>query len=209
LRFSTSPRASDAAILKLMPVDDGLPRLQFESQQAWEEWLEANHDSSGGVWLKIAKKGAPKPTPTYAEALEVALAYGWIDGQKGGLDHHYWLQRFTKRKRTSKWSQINRDKAIALIESGRMRPSGLEQVEMAKADGRWAAAYEPQSRATVPEDLQRELDRNPEAKAFFETLKGPNRYGILYRISDAKRPETRAKRIATFIEMLNERRTLF
>jgi uncharacterized protein YdeI (YjbR/CyaY-like superfamily) len=191
-----------------MPPTETVPILECASQQAWEGWLESNHDTSTGVWLKIAKKGAPQPTPTYAEALESALAYGWIDGQKGALDDHYWRQRFTKRKPNSKWSQINRDKATALIASGRMTPAGLEQVGKAKEDGRWDAAYEPQSRATVPDDLQRELDRNPEAKAFFETLKGPNRYAILYRISDAKRPETRARRIATFVAMLNERKTL-
>ena len=191
-----------------MPPTETVPILECASQQAWERWLERNHDISTGVWLKLAKKGAPTPTPTYAEALESALAYGWIDGQKGALDDHYWRQRFTKRKPNSKWSQINRDKATALIASGRMTPAGLEQVGKAKEDGRWDAAYEPQSRATVPDDLQRELDRNPEAKAFFETLKGPNRYAILYRISDAKRPETRARRIATFVAMLNERKTL-
>jgi uncharacterized protein YdeI (YjbR/CyaY-like superfamily) len=191
-----------------MASTDPTPLLYLESQQAWEDWLEANHDTSPGVWLTIAKKGAPRPTPTYAEALESAIAYGWIDGQKGALDEHFWRQRFTKRKPTSKWSQVNREKAYALIAAKRMRPSGLEQVEQAKADGRWDAAYEPQSRATVPDDLQRELDRNPEAKAFFETLKGPNRYAILYRIRDAKKPETRAKRIASFVAMLNEKKTL-
>src|SRR5262249_4516258 len=148
---------------------DPLPILELDTQQAWEAWLEDNHDSSPGVWLKIAKKGAPRPTLTYAQALEIAIAYGWIDGQKGALDGHYWRQRFTKRKLTSKWSQVNREKAIDLIESKRMKPSGLEQVEQAKADGRWEKAYEPQSRATIPEDFQIELDRNPDAKAFFET----------------------------------------
>jgi uncharacterized protein YdeI (YjbR/CyaY-like superfamily) len=188
---------------------DPLPLLELESQLAWERWLEANHSSSPGVWLKIAKKGAPRATPTYAEALDSALAYGWIDGQKGALDESYWRQRFTRRKPKSKWSQINRAKAAELIAANRMKPAGKLEVDRAQQDGRWDAAYEPQSRASVPEDLQRELDRNPEAKAFFETLKGPNRYAILFRIGDARRPETREKRIATFVKMLNERKTFY
>jgi uncharacterized protein YdeI (YjbR/CyaY-like superfamily) len=182
--------------------------LELDSQQAWVQWLDAHHADSKGVWLKIAKKGAPRPTPTYAEALDSAIAYGWIDGQKGAIDEHFWCQRFTKRKPGSKWSQLNRDRANELIADKRMKPAGRQEVEKAKADGRWDAAYEPQSRATVPDDLQRELDRNPEANAFFQTLKGPNRYAILYRIADAKKPETRARRIATFVAMLNERKTL-
>jgi uncharacterized protein YdeI (YjbR/CyaY-like superfamily) len=185
------------------------PLLELDSPEAWEAWLEGNHASSGPVWLKIAKKGAPSPTPTHQQALELAIAYGWIDGQKGALDQHYWRQRFSRRGPRSKWSQINRDKAIELTKAGKMKPAGQAEVQRAKEDGRWDVAYEPQSRATVPEDFQRELDRNPEAKAFFETLKGTNRYAFLYRIRDAKRPETRAKRIATFVEMLNERRTFY
>jgi len=188
---------------------EDLPLLELESQQAWEQWLDANHGCSPGVWLKIAKKGATAPTPTYAQALVSALAYGWIDGQRGALDELYWRQRFTKRGRRSKWSQLNRDKANALIASKRMKPAGQLEVDRAKQDGRWDAAYEPQSRATVPEDFQRELDRNPDAKAFFETLKGPNRYAFLFRLHDAKRPETRARRIARFVEMLNERTTFY
>jgi uncharacterized protein YdeI (YjbR/CyaY-like superfamily) len=187
----------------------GLPILGLSDQRAWERWLERNRDSSAGVWLKIAKKGAAQPTPTYAEALDVALCYGWIDGQKGAHDDAFWLQRFTRRGPRSKWSQINRDKAIALIAQGKMMPPGLAAIQEAQQDGRWEAAYEPQSRVTVPEDFQRELDRNPDAKAFFETLKGVNRYAFLYRVGDAKRPETRAKRIAKFIAMLNERKTFY
>jgi uncharacterized protein YdeI (YjbR/CyaY-like superfamily) len=192
-----------------MPPTPDPPLLDLESPQAWEAWLEANHDTSGPVWLKIAKKGAPTPTPTYRQALETAIAYGWIDGQKGALDEHYWRQRFSRRGPRSKWSQINRDTAIALMNRGEMKPAGSAEVRRAKQDGRWDDAYEPPSRATVPEDFQRELDRNPEAKAFFETLKGTNRYAFLYRIIDAKRPETRAKRIATFIDMLNEKKTFY
>jgi len=193
------------------PTDNAndLPLLDLESQQAWEHWLEANHGSSPGVWLTIAKKGAPRATPSYAQALESAIAYGWIDGKKGALDELYWRQRFTRRGPRSKWSQINREKANELIASDRMRPAGQLEVDRAKLDGRWDAAYEPQSRATVPEDFQRELDRNPEAKAFFETLTGVNRYAFLFRIRDAKRPDTRAKRIATFVAMLNEHKTFY
>jgi uncharacterized protein YdeI (YjbR/CyaY-like superfamily) len=185
------------------------PLLEFDGPATFGRWLESNHDSSGGVWLKIAKKGAPMTTVTYGEALELAIAYGWIDGHRRGLDEHCFQQRFTKRNARSKWSQINRDRAIRLIEEGRMMPAGLAEVERAKQDGRWDDAYEPQSRATIPEDFQRELDRNPEAKAFFATLKGQNRYAFLFRLRDAKKPETRAKRIAKYIEMLNERRTFY
>ena len=185
-----------------------LELIEFPDAQAWERWLETNHASSPGAWLTIAKKGAPRRTPTYAEALDVALCYGWIDGQKGALDESFWRQRFTRRGPKSKWSQINCEKATELIAGGRMQPPGQEQVDRAKEDGRWESAYEPQSRIGVPDDFQDELDRNPEAKAFFDTLRGANRYAFLYRIHDAKRPETRARRIATFIAMLNEHKTL-
>ncbi|HEY3571540.1 MAG TPA: YdeI/OmpD-associated family protein [Thermoanaerobaculia bacterium] len=185
-----------------MDTKQNLPILSFASQKKWEEWLDKNHQSSKGLWLKIAKKGAETDTVQYAEALEVALAHGWIDGQKGALDESFWLQKFTPRGPRSKWSKINRDKATTLIESGRMKPAGLAEVERAKADGRWEAAYDGQSKASVPEDLQRELDANPDAAAFFATLESYNRYAILYRIQDAKKPETRAKRIEKFIGML-------
>jgi uncharacterized protein YdeI (YjbR/CyaY-like superfamily) len=190
-----------------MPADD-LPVLAFGSPQAWHDWLAGQHESSPGLWLKIAKKGAGSSTVSYAEALDCALCFGWIDGQKGRLDDEYWLQRFTPRKPRSKWSRINREKAEQLIAVGRMRPAGLREVEAARADGRWAAAYEGQATATVPPDLERELDRNPAAREFFATLTGVNRYAILYRIQDAKRPETRARRIATFVQMLAEHKTL-
>jgi uncharacterized protein YdeI (YjbR/CyaY-like superfamily) len=188
---------------------DSLPILQFPDDAAWEQWLEANHAASTGVWLKTAKKRAAVTTVTHADALSTAICFGWIDGQRHPCDETFFLQRFTPRRAGSKWSQINVEKAEQLIAAGRMHPAGKAQIEAAKADGRWDSAYEPQSRATVPEDFQRELDRNPTAKAFFETLKGVNRYAFLYRIRDAKRPETRAKRIATFIEMLAERRTFY
>ena len=185
-----------------------LPIVFFPSAAAWEAWLADGHATSGGVWLKMAKKGTGIDSVTYAEALDVALCYGWIDGQKAGFDDTYWLQRFTPRRRGSKWSKINREKVTALIESGRMQPAGLREVESAKADGRWDAAYESQREAGVPEDLREALDRNPRARAFFATLKGANRYAILYRLQDAKTPATRARRLEGFIAMLNEGKTL-
>jgi uncharacterized protein YdeI (YjbR/CyaY-like superfamily) len=185
-----------------METRKNLPILSFASQKKWEGWLDEHHSTSKGIWLKIAKKGAEAGTVNYAEALEAALAYGWIDGQKGALDAEFWLQKFTPRGPRSKWSKVNREKATALIENGRMKPAGLAEVERAKADGRWEAAYDAQSKASVPEDLQRELDANPDAAAFFATLESYNRYAILYRIQDAKKPETRAKRIEKFVGML-------
>ncbi len=190
------------------PKDD-LPILQVPDQQAWERWLDANHACTAGAWLKTAKRSAAQRTVTHPEALESAICFGWIDGQRVPHDESFFLQRFTPRKARSRWSQINRDKAEQLIAQRRMRPAGLAQVEAAKRDGRWESAYPPQSRATAPEDFQRALDRNPDAKAFFETLRGQNRYAFLYRIQDAKRPETRRKRIETFIAMLNQGRTFY
>ena len=188
---------------------DSLPVISFDTGAAWESWLQAEHASSPGVWLKIAKKGAGALTVTYPEALAVALCFGWIDGQKGRLDDDYWLQRFTPRKPGSRWSRINTDKAAELIEAGRMRPAGLAEVERARADGRWAAAYEPQSTSAVPDDLAAELARDESARAFFETLNGANRYAILYRIGSAQRPETRARRIAKYVAMLAEHKKIY
>ena len=185
-----------------MDTKQGLPVLSFSSQKEWEEWLDKHHQPSKGLWLKIAKKGAETATVSYAEALDAALCYGWIDGQKGALDDRFWLQKFTPRGPKSTWSKVNREKAQALIQAGRMKPAGLAAIEQAQQDGRWERAYESQSKATVPEDFQRELDRNPEAAAFFATLESYNRYAILYRIQEAKKPETRAKRIEKFIGML-------
>jgi uncharacterized protein YdeI (YjbR/CyaY-like superfamily) len=179
-----------------------LPIREIASPEKWRAWLEQHHASEKGVWLKIAKKAAPITTVTHAEALEVALCFGWIDGQRDRFDEHFFLQRFTPRGPRSKWSEINREKVKQLTADGRMHPAGLAEVERAQADGRWDAAYEPQSRATVPPDFQAALDANPGAKAFFETLTGASRYSFLYRISDAKRPETRATRIERFVELL-------
>jgi len=189
-----------------VPRDD-LPILQFADREAWARWLQDEHDGAPGVWLKIAKKASGITTVTHPEALEEALCRGWIDGQRAPHDETYFLQRFTPRGPRSKWSQINRDKATKLIEQGRMEPAGLAQVEAAKQDGRWEAAYPPQSSAAVPEDFQRALDENPAAKEFFATLRGTRRYSFIYRIADAKRPETRARRIREFVAMLAEGRT--
>jgi uncharacterized protein YdeI (YjbR/CyaY-like superfamily) len=190
-----------------MSAKSDLITVELPNRVAWEEWLEEHHDSSPGVWLKIAKKGAPAATVDHPQALEQAIRYGWIDGQKRGYDDHYWLQRFTPRGPRSKWSQVNRDKALELIAEGRMKPAGLAQFEAAKRDGRLDEAYEPQSRATVPEDFQRALDENPAAAEFFATLRGANRYAFLYRLHHVKKPEARAKRIVTYIEMLTEGKT--
>lgn len=180
------------------------PTEAFASQAEWERWLAKNYENQDGVWVKFAKKGTGIPTVTFAEALHVALAYGWIDGQSKGLDEIYYLQRFTPRRARSKWSKINRASAEAMIAAGEMKSSGLREVERAKADGRWDAAYDSPSTATVPDDLQAELDRNPRAKEEFAGLNGSNRYAILFGIQDAKKPETRARRIAKFVAMLNE-----
>jgi uncharacterized protein YdeI (YjbR/CyaY-like superfamily) len=176
--------------------------LSFADPERWSKWLAEHHASSPGLWLKIAKKGSEAPSVTYAQALEVALIWGWIDGQKGKLDDAWWLQRFSRRGPKSIWSKINRDKAVALIEAGKMMPPGLLEVERAKKDGRWAAAYEGQKSATVPSDLAQALAANPRAARFFETLESYNRYAVLFRIHTAKKTETRARRIEKFVEML-------
>ncbi len=181
-----------------------LPVIHFESALAWETWLAEQHPISPGLWLKIAKKESGLATVTYAEALDVALCYGWIDGQKGAFDATFWLQLFTPRRPQSRWSEINRDKATALMEKGLMRPAGLREVERAKADGRWDAAYPSRGTMSVPDDLQAALDENPAARDYFATLDRQNLFAILYRIHDAKRPDTRARRIAEFVRMLGE-----
>jgi uncharacterized protein YdeI (YjbR/CyaY-like superfamily) len=182
-----------------------LPILAFAHAEAFSKWLAREHASSPGLWLKIGKKGCNTESVTYAEAVEVALVWGWIDGQKGKLDDAWFLQRFTPRRPKSIWSKINCEKASALIESGRMRPPGLEQVERAKKDGRWQAAYEGQRSSTVPPDFAKALASNPRAARFFETLESYNRYAVLFRIHTAKKPETRASRIEKFVGMLARR----
>jgi uncharacterized protein YdeI (YjbR/CyaY-like superfamily) len=181
---------------------DDLPILAFAFPASLESWLEDNHLAADGLWLKIAKKGSGIESVNYAEALELALCFGWIDSQKRGFDESYFLQRFTPRRPRGKWSRINRDKAEALIAAGAIRPAGLAEVEAAKADGRWDAAYEGQRNATVPADLQRELDRNEAAGEFFAGLDSANRYAIIYRLGEAKKAETRQRRLAKFILML-------
>jgi uncharacterized protein YdeI (YjbR/CyaY-like superfamily) len=185
-----------------------LPVLAFRSAAAWRSWLEAEHDRSAGTWLKIAKKTAPDPTVSYAEALADALCFGWIDGQKRPLDEHYWLQRFSPRKPGSRWSKINTDKATALIAADLMRPAGLREVELAKADGRWEQAYAGQRSSEVPEDLAAALAASPAAAEFFATISRINRYAILYRIGSVKRPETRARKIAQYVQMLADHQTI-
>jgi uncharacterized protein YdeI (YjbR/CyaY-like superfamily) len=176
--------------------------LLFSDQAAWIAWLAANHKTSPGLWLRLAKKGCPTPSVSYGEALEAALCYGWIDAQKKGESEQIWLQRFTPRREKSIWSKVNREKAVALIKAGRMQPAGLEQVARAKKDGRWEAAYDSPRAAEVPDDLQAALDRNAQARAFFAALDRANRYAILWRVQTAKKAETRARRIQQFIEML-------
>jgi uncharacterized protein YdeI (YjbR/CyaY-like superfamily) len=186
-----------------------LPMLPFASAADWESWLAENHATSQGLWIKIAKKGRGIPTVTHAEALDAALCYGWIDGQRDALDEDFFLQRFTPRRARSRWSKINRDKVMRLIEQGAMQPAGLREIERAKADGRWDAAYDSQRTAEIPEDLQRALDENEAAREFFAMLRGQNRYAVLYRIQDAKRPGTRAKRIEQFVAMLAKGKTIY
>lgn len=181
-----------------------LPTIPFASSDAWEAWLEVHHTASDGLWLKIAKKGSGLETVAYDQAVAIALCYGWIDGQVRKFDEYYYLQRFTPRRPRSKWSKINRPKVTELIERGKMKPAGLREVERAKADGRWDAAYDAPSTATVPKDLLWELEKNEKAREFFSELDARNRYAILYQIQDAKRPETRAQRIAKYVAMLAE-----
>ncbi|NHZ90311.1 bacteriocin-protection protein [Massilia sp. CCM 8733] len=180
---------------------DATPRA-FSSQAAWAQWLAEHHAGSRGLWLRHAKKGAPEPTVSYQEALEVALCFGWIDGQKKAEDQHYWLQRWTPRGARSIWSQVNRAKALACIAEGKMQPAGLAEVRRAQQDGRWDAAYAPASSAQVPPDLEAAFDAHPGARAFFATLNSQNRYAMLFRIQTAKKPETRARHIANFAAML-------
>ena len=190
------------------PFTPDLPVKLFKSPDAWAKWLETHSSKSPGIWMRIAKKNGGLTSVSYAEALDVALCHGWIDGQKRPLDEASWLQRFTPRGPRSMWSTINKAKAKTLIESGRMRPSGMAAIESAKADGRWDAAYGPSSTAEVPPELRAALDRSPKAKAFFETLRGANRYALIYRVHTAKKPETKAKRVADFIARLERGETI-
>jgi uncharacterized protein YdeI (YjbR/CyaY-like superfamily) len=179
-----------------------LPIVAFKSQQAWDEWLASQRADSKGLWLKLAKKSSGIVCISKPDAIDTALCHGWIDGQIDSLDDKYWLVRFTPRQPASKWSERNRARALQLVELGRMRPAGIKEIERARKDGRWGAAYAPQSTAQVPDDLRAALARNKKAGKFFETLNRVNRYSILYRIHSAKKPETRIARIEKFVEML-------
>ncbi len=185
-----------------------LPIKLFKTQKAWTTWLEKNHAKSAGVWLRIAKKTGNLKSVSYAEAVDVALCYGWIDGQGKGLDESAYLQKFTPRGPRSIWSKINRTKATELIKSGRMQPAGLAAIDQAKKNGRWEAAYDSHRTATIPADLQAALDQNPTAKAFFATLDSANRYAVLWRVQTAKKAETRARRIEQFVTMLENHKKL-
>lgn len=191
-------KTSDAGVAREIPI------RAFKDAEAWGAWLAKNQDNDAGIWMRIAKKASGKKSITYPEAVEVALCHGWIDGLKRPESGTAWLQRFTPRRKKSIWSRINREKALGLIESGKMKPAGLAEIERAQRDGRWDAAYESFKSATMPADLKKELDRHPKAKAFFKTLSKTNSYAILWRLQTAKKPETRAKRMRGFIDRLEK-----
>ena len=176
-----------------------LPVMDFASKAVWEDWLEENHSTSKGIMVKIAKKASGKTSVTYAEALEIALCYGWIDSRKEAFDDEYYVQRFTPRGPRSIWSKINREKAELLIQEGRMLPEGQKAVELAKKNGRWDAAYAPQSNKEIPADFKAALKKSPKAEAFFV-----NRFAIIFRIGNVKKEETRQRKIAQFIAMLEK-----
>jgi uncharacterized protein YdeI (YjbR/CyaY-like superfamily) len=188
---------------------EGLPIIHFKSQEDWEAWLQKNHATSDGIWIKLVKKGSKIESIARQEALDIAICYGWIDSQAASSDDKFWLQRFTRRGSKSKWSKINCKKATDLIAQGKMKAPGLKEVELAKSDGRWDKAYDSQRNINVPDDLREKLDENPRAREFFASLDSKNRYAILYRIHDAKKPETRARRIEKFVTMLNEGKKIY
>ncbi|ARO54277.1 hypothetical protein B2G69_09005 [Methylorubrum zatmanii] len=191
-----------------MITHEGLPILLLPTQAAWDGWLSSQGASSAGAWLKFAKKGSGQTTLSKAEAIEAALAYGWVDGQLDKFDDQFWLVRFTRRGLRSRWSQVNCEIAAQLLAEGRMAPAGLAAVQAGRSDGRWEAAYAPQSSAEVPEELRAALDAEPKAAAFFATLTGANRYAVIYRVSDARTAKTRVERIAKFVAMLARGETL-
>jgi uncharacterized protein YdeI (YjbR/CyaY-like superfamily) len=176
----------------------------FKSAKEWEKWLAKNHAASRGLWLKIFKKDSKTLSINYSDALDEALCYGWIDGQKAAFDDKAWLQKFGPRQLKSAWSKINVGHAERLTKAGRMKPAGLEKIESAKKDGRWSKAYDPQSSAQLPEDFLKEVSKNTKAKVFLKTLNRSNVYAISYRLQTAKKPETRKKRISQFVEMLSK-----
>jgi uncharacterized protein YdeI (YjbR/CyaY-like superfamily) len=185
-----------------------MDEIEFTSMAEFEAWMDANHADSDGIWMRIAKKGTGVATCSASQALDVALCFGWIDGQRKALDETYFLQKYTPRRARSRWSQINVGKVAALTREGKLRPAGLAEVERAKADGRWDAAYAGQRAMEVPPDLQAALDAEPAVAEAFAALSSQNRYAILYRLFDAKRPETRARRLEQFVAMLRRGETL-
>jgi uncharacterized protein YdeI (YjbR/CyaY-like superfamily) len=185
-----------------MNTPDGAAARLFKSKKEWAAWLEKHHQESAGIWLRLAKKDSGLRSVSYKEALDVALCYGWIDGQKRPESDEAWLQKFILRSKRSIWSKINREKALALIASGEMKAAGTHAIESAKQNGRWDSAYDSPSRATVPSDFEAALDANPRASSFFKTLDRANRYAILWRIQTVKKAETRARKIEHFIGML-------
>lgn len=185
-----------------------LPMLAFTTEADWEAWLSQHYQDPKGVWLRFYKKGSKQPGIVYAQALDVALCYGWIDSQAQKYDEQSYLQKFTPRRKRSPWSKVNREKVGRLISAGRMQPAGQREIDAARADGRWDAAYDAFSRAQVPPEFQALLEANPEAKAFFEQMTQTNRYAVLYRIQTAKKPETRQRRMAQLLDMLKEKRTI-
>ena len=188
---------------------DGKPIRSFRDTDSWAAWLEKNHAASPGIWLRLAKKSSNVKSVSYGDAVEVALCYGWIDSQAKGDDENHSQQKFTPRSKRSIWSKRNQEKVIALIDSGRMKPAGLMEIERAKQDGRWAVAYDSPSTMEVPSDLQAALNQEPRAKAFFNTLNARNRYAILFQVQTAKRPDTRARRIKKFVAMLAREEKLY
>jgi uncharacterized protein YdeI (YjbR/CyaY-like superfamily) len=190
------------------PASAGPPIRSFKNAEAWESWLEENQTATDGLWMRIAKKASGVRSITYPEAVEVALCYGWIDGQKKPESETTWLQRFVPRRPRSLWSKINREKALALIASGKMRPAGLKEIDRARTDGRWEAAYNSPKDAPIHPDFQNALNENPRAKAFFSTVNAANRYAIIWRLHTAKKAETRERLTRKFIEMLEKGETL-
>jgi uncharacterized protein YdeI (YjbR/CyaY-like superfamily) len=182
--------------------------LPFANTAAFEKWLAKHHAKAACVWIKYAKKGSGQASITWTEAVDVALCYGWIDGQAKSLDEHHYLQRFTPRRAASVWSKINRDRVTRLVESGKMRAAGQAEVDRAKGDGRWDAAYDSPATATVPDDLAKALAKRPKAKAAFAKLDATNRYAILHRLMIAKQAATRVRKIETYVEMLEAGKTL-
>src|SRR5882757_1638121 len=200
---------ADRRLVRMGKTKRDLPVIAFKSQQAWDAWLTSQPVQSKGLWLKLAKKSSGVASVSRQEAIDTALCHGWIDGQLDSFDDNYWLIRFTPRQSSSKWSEKNRARALQLVELKRMKPAGLAEIERARKDGRWSAAYAPQSTAQVPDDLRMALAKSKAAKSFFETLDSTNRYAILYRIHSAKKPETRVARIEKFVAMLIEGKTIY